>query len=78
MKKELKAAIKKIPVCRKILYTRFIYKFYHNSYDISKNKFFSKYFDRIYIQRILSNKAEQIVSLINKVDIVPVENDSYT
>lgn len=77
MKKELKAAIKRIPICKKILYTRFIYRFYHNSYDISESKFILNFFDRIYTQRILSNKAEQVVRLMNKIDIVPAENETF-
>ena len=77
MKKVLKRVFKCTPGLKNVIYARQLYKYYVNSYDIGKLKFLYKNFFKIYIQKPCNNKAEQIVKVINKLDIVPSKNKTF-
>lgn len=74
----VKRILRKIPIIDSIRFQVKIYrKFSRNLYRGSLMRFFREYGRSFYFGRPLKNKVDQFARLIERVEIVPIENNSF-
>lgn len=77
IKRVIKKQLQKTPVFRNVLYCNDLYRYYHNSYPISKFQYIFNSFKHTKVVLNHKGKNDQVCRLIRRVDIYSNKNFSY-
>ena len=75
IKTKIKTFLGTFCLTKDYMYGRYLFNFYNNSNSISKRNFLCNH--HFYVQPSEKSKAAQIAKLIDKVEICPVQNNTF-
>lgn len=77
IKRRVKIGLEKLPVSRNIMWGNTLHQWYKRNHSIGKREFLIQNRKSFWVQPTGKNKALQIEKLLDKIDIVPIENTTF-